>query len=685
MKNPRTQKTYGLALAALLLGGTTCALASSDMNIHTFDSAAGNTGVEWGSSSLAWSGTEGNPAGALALTVTFGGSDTPMSDYVCLNGNPWWVGTAINFSEYKSIQFDIKWDNTSDVSVDQFNDPASWGQAMTNKDGSQVMQSWAGEGYMSGSFQGLEVTLCGGPGGQMAPSIGISNIPAAAANGWVHMTIPINQSAANLDGCSGVVFHKWINNSWGIGSNAVARFWIDNVMVEGTVPPLTPTLALPAKPVQGLNVFASTGGNNYWDRQSAVVKNNTGHGWLGVATPSNPVEYSFTIKDFPSDPATYGCEAWFFMIPNPPSWVAGAPDWNETNAIIAFIQLGAVDAIMHFQYKVNEPSQQAMYSGGNENGKYYTNAPGSWDSVTTPWYESGDIGSVTNAVTALGTWTIRFTSDTNVTLIAPDSSTSSFVIPPYNVQYLNQDNGMNLYLGMQANNAATMGKAVVYSDFAITGCAAPFSDNFLADTTLDTNAWLTAQAGGPAGVLVVPASEGLWISWSLPDTGFSMELASNLSDPFAWTSPTAAPIVPMNGLKARLVSTNDLNASAAFFRLVKRTFAKLQILLPGETAAPNTTTGKTGTPTAQTANVPFSVTVNAVDDTWHLVNATDTVSLTATDGANFMVLNDPTDLPLVNGTATFSVGFTATGSSTITATNISNGAITSATSATVTY
>ena len=47
-------------------------------------------------------------------------------------------------------------------------------------------------------------------------------------------------------------------------------------------------------------------------------------------------------------------------------------------------------------------------------------------------------------------------------------------------------------------------------------------------------------------------------------------------------------------------------------------FAKLQILLPGETAAPGTATGKTGTPSAQTAGGAFNVTVNAVDANWNL-------------------------------------------------------------------
>src|SRR5207247_1324838 len=61
-------------------------------------------------------------------------------------------------------------------------------------------------------------------------------------------------------------------------------------------------------------------------------------------------------------------------------------------------------------------------------------------------------------------------------------------------------------------------------------------------------------------------------------------------------------------------------------------FSKLQILVPGETAAPGSATGKTGSPTSQSAATAFNVTVNAVDANWNLVNtATDTVGLTSSD------------------------------------------------------
>src|SRR5204863_8825159 len=56
------------------------------------------------------------------------------------------------------------------------------------------------------------------------------------------------------------------------------------------------------------------------------------------------------------------------------------------------------------------------------------------------------------------------------------------------------------------------------------------------------------------------------------------------------------------------------------------TFVKLQLLVPGETAAAGTVTGKTGAPASQTAGTAFNVTVNAVDDNWNIVT-------TITDGA----------------------------------------------------
>src|SRR5262249_7135076 len=96
-------------------------------------------------------------------------------------------------------------------------------------------------------------------------------------------------------------------------------------------------------------------------------------------------------------------------------------------------------------------------------------------------------------------------------------------------------------------------------------------------------------------------------------------------------------------------------------------FAKLQLLVPGESAAPGSATGKTGTPLAQTAGTSYSVTVNAVDANWNLVSSvTDTVQLSTTDPNRVL----PANTALSSGTRTLSLTNKTAGSWTVTATDV---------------
>src|SRR5204862_4442337 len=98
-------------------------------------------------------------------------------------------------------------------------------------------------------------------------------------------------------------------------------------------------------------------------------------------------------------------------------------------------------------------------------------------------------------------------------------------------------------------------------------------------------------------------------------------------------------------------------------------FAKLQILAPGETASPGSSTGKTGTPAAQTASGTFQVTVNAVDANWNFITGVaDNIGITSSD-VNAVL---PTNAALINGSQNFSVTLKTAGSATITASDIGN-------------
>jgi hypothetical protein len=91
-------------------------------------------------------------------------------------------------------------------------------------------------------------------------------------------------------------------------------------------------------------------------------------------------------------------------------------------------------------------------------------------------------------------------------------------------------------------------------------------------------------------------------------------------------------------------------------------FSKLQVLLPGESAAPGTSSGKTGTPNPQTAGIPFLVTVNACDASWALVPAvTHTIQILSSDASASL----PAAAQLAGGTGTFLVILNADGSFTI--------------------
>ena len=136
--------------------------------------------------------------------------------------------------------------------------------------------------------------------------------------------------------------------------------------------------------------------------------------------------------------------------------------------------------------------------------------------------------------------------------------------------------------------------------------------------------------------------------------------------------------VTLNTPGSRTVTASDVTnggitaGTSAAITVKAANFTKLQVLMPGETAAANTPTGKTGTPTAQTAGTAFTITVNAVDDNWNVVSTNDTVAITSSD-ANATL---PANAALVDGTKTFSVTLKTSGSQTVTASDVTQGGIT---------
>jgi hypothetical protein len=88
-------------------------------------------------------------------------------------------------------------------------------------------------------------------------------------------------------------------------------------------------------------------------------------------------------------------------------------------------------------------------------------------------------------------------------------------------------------------------------------------------------------------------------------------------------------------------------------RMVADGFKRIQVLAPGELPAPGslTGTGKSGEVLTQQAEVPFTVTVRAVDQYWNLANDIDDgeIQLSSSGGALDLVDPDDADAPFIGG------------------------------------
>lgn len=119
---------------------------------------------------------------------------------------------------------------------------------------------------------------------------------------------------------------------------------------------------------------------------------------------------------------------------------------------------------------------------------------------------------------------------------------------------------------------------------------------------------------------------------------------------------------------ARTTGDDLVAANSSAFDVSPGAFAALQLLMPGESAAPGSVSGKTGTPSNRAVGVSFDVTLRAVDAHWNPISTNDTVAITSTDTTATL----PADASLVGGTATFAVTFYDAGSHTVTASDVTH-------------
>jgi hypothetical protein len=108
-------------------------------------------------------------------------------------------------------------------------------------------------------------------------------------------------------------------------------------------------------------------------------------------------------------------------------------------------------------------------------------------------------------------------------------------------------------------------------------------------------------------------------------------------------------------------------------------------LLPGETNAPGTLTGKTGSPSSESISAGgFNVTINACDKNWSILpNITDNVSMTSNDSTSTAPTSSPATSTLAGGTTQIFFNFGTPGPWTVTVTDTTTATIPVVTSSSV--
>lgn len=331
-----------------------------------------------------------------------------------------------------------------------------------------------------------------GPSDYSQIQLGTAVVPVSGGN-WYRVSVPLDPTTPKMDSIARFWVKIW--SGGGDGMTGTSTLWIDNISLnadQDVSPPEPPTMAI-EKASSGLRLVASQPGAQY-GRQNIVTAGNTGYSWVGAA---GPVTYALTLAGYPDGLHT-GFQTHLFLVPGAsiaPSETS--PDWNEPNLIFLDIGVNADGTgYASFRYKTNLPNGNSMA------------------------YGEGTLGSV-GAPSPNGTWSITFNGDTAVTLTGPGGESTSFALPAEAAALFADP--LYVYVGCQPNQIANIGQAVTVKKVEITGVASPVSDGF--DGAL-SSIW-QISAGDAAGILTVPPGYDYWLSWSLPDDGFTFEYAPN--------------------------------------------------------------------------------------------------------------------------------------------------------------
>jgi hypothetical protein len=356
---------------------------------------------------------------------------------------------------------------------------------------------------------------------------------------WKHVSVPLD--TVHGDHIRAITIQDYDDAMRGI--DGTMTIYIDNLQLQPAPVSIPPTnyISKVTGPrgltfITSSNVFSYDVGQEQFQRQNIRTVNLL-PSWVGSP---KPVTYWLTITNYPS--VTYSnFQTQIWLVDGAAS--ANAPDYNNA-AVVSFSINQNADGTAngHLAYKVNQPFGNAMFTG------------------------SGNLGDVFSA-SVLGTWSMSFTNDDSVIITSPSGSTFSTTLASGDGT-ANFADGLTIYLDSQAILVNNIGQKSVFSKFqVVSNNVTLFSDDF-SSGALNSSKWDKTQAEDPANVYQIPITAAFKVSWTLPDSGFSLQSTTNLLS--SWTS-NGVPTAVINGQRSVFVSQSNVATNRVqFFRLIQQ-------------------------------------------------------------------------------------------------------------------
>ena len=419
------------------------------------------------------------------------------NDYIYDTGTSAWF---IDATLYESISFDIMVTNTQAPSA-----AGDYGNI--------------GVGFIAENTPG---------GGQ---TYGNPIIPGSAKGNWVHIVVPLtNATITDASTICGWCFKFGESETptYPVLGQHVT-YWLDNVRVNLKPPPPPPTLTGITPAVAGMNLWMiGTDTNQEEDLESATQG---GNGFQN-ATSATPVTYALTIS--PQSVPPKGFRTFVEVNTDDLPVYRNQPDEASISmAEMDIVSAGDGTATGYFRYKAdNVSAYQTTVLNTNVLGPD-TGTNGTLAKVTGPWG---------------GTWTLKFTSPSTGTIIAPNGTASSpFTLNATAVTALSEGTDpvdtnstlLSLYVGAAPGGPNGIGHEVVLTDFTMTGNASAFEDNFATDVgPAQGAAWVSGNGvsefvGTTIQIPVSANGPDVWVANTLPSVGY--DLLGSTTIPDDWT------------------------------------------------------------------------------------------------------------------------------------------------------